>query len=192
MAELLRLFVSASSDLEDARALIGRAVAELPVQIGIEIRRTPAAGGKYDDIYELIANCDRVYFLLGRDISAPAGAEWHLAWQLERSVLPLRRYRRLTPAATEYTRFIPVEWHYFRTATQLNRIITADLVRILKHPTTRYGLTLSEMELLSAHGERIRHTTVDSVEELGGAEGGGILLDAGRRPSEGVLLGEED
>ena len=104
MAELLRLFVSATNDLEFERAIIGRAVAELPVQIGIEIRRTPVGGARYDDIYELVANCDRVYFLMGRDITAPAGAEWHLAWQLERSVLALRRYQQLTPAAEAFMR----------------------------------------------------------------------------------------
>ncbi|MCB0097003.1 MAG: hypothetical protein KDE46_14845, partial [Caldilineaceae bacterium] len=89
MAETLRIFVSATSDMEAERAIVGRALAELPVKIRAEIRRTPAAGAKYDDLWELIGNVDRVYFLLGRDITAPAGAEWQLALQLERSLLPL-------------------------------------------------------------------------------------------------------
>ncbi len=74
MAEKLRIFVSATHDLEAARGVIGRAVADLPVEIGVEIRRTPVAGAPYDDIFELVANVDRFYFLLGRDIPAPAGA----------------------------------------------------------------------------------------------------------------------
>ena len=41
MAEILRLFVSATTDLEAQRSVIGRCVAELPTRIGIEIRRTP-------------------------------------------------------------------------------------------------------------------------------------------------------
>jgi hypothetical protein len=53
MAETLRLFVSATQDLEPERALIGRAVAQLPVQIGIEIRRTPVRGAAYEEIFEL-------------------------------------------------------------------------------------------------------------------------------------------
>ncbi|MEZ4677557.1 MAG: hypothetical protein R2932_25410 [Caldilineaceae bacterium] len=40
MAETLRLFVSATKDLEAERAVIGHAIAQLPIQIGIEIRRT--------------------------------------------------------------------------------------------------------------------------------------------------------
>ena len=66
MAEKLRVFVSASGDLENERGVIGRALADLPVQIGVEIRRTPLRGASYDDIFEMIANCDRVYFLLGQ------------------------------------------------------------------------------------------------------------------------------
>jgi len=50
MSEILRLFVSATNDLESERAIVGRILAELPVKIGVEIRRTPASGGKYDDL----------------------------------------------------------------------------------------------------------------------------------------------
>ena len=69
--------------------MIGRAVADLPMQIGVEIRRTPTQGAAYDDIFELIANVDRAYFMLGRDITAPAGTEWYLGWKLERSIMPM-------------------------------------------------------------------------------------------------------
>ena len=94
MAEILRLFVAATNDLEVQRAVVGRAVAELPVQIGIEIRRSPTLLPILDEVFEKVSNVDRVYFLLGNDITAPAGLEWNLAWRLERSLLPLRRSRR--------------------------------------------------------------------------------------------------
>ena len=93
MAEKLRIFVSATSDLESERAVIGRALAELPIEIGVEIRRTPVTGASYDDIFEMIANVDRVYFLMGQDITAPSGAEWQLAWKLERSVFAVAQAR---------------------------------------------------------------------------------------------------
>lgn len=177
MAEKLRLFVSATHDLEAERAAIGLAIADLPVQIGVEIRRTPLSGAAYDDIFELIANCDRVYFLMGRDITAPAGAEWVLSWKLERSILPLRLAAPRTPAAQEFVRQAFVEWTTFRTRAELARIVTLDLVRILNHPTNRYGLTVSDLELLSLHAQRIRTHAPESGVEPGGAEGGGILLD---------------
>lgn len=191
MAEKLRIFVSATADLEAERAVIGTALAELPVQIGIEIRRTPVQGASYDDIFELIANCDRVYFLLGRDITAPAGAEWHLAWQLERSILPLRSVAKRTPAANEFMRLALVEWLVFRSPAELARIVVLDVIRILNHPKNRYGLTVSELELLGLHAKRIQQSALPTPLEPGGAEGGGVLLDTTQRESiEGVLLEE--
>jgi hypothetical protein len=149
------------------------------VKIGVEIRRTPVGGASYDDIFELIANCDRVYFLLGRDITAPAGAEWHLAWKLERSVFPLRLVERRTPAAHEFMRGAFVEWQDFHSGADLAQIVTLDLVRILNHPTNRYGLTVPDLELLSLHARRVAHSAPAAARgaEPGGAEGGGVLLD---------------
>ena len=177
MAEKLRIFVSATNDLEASRAVIGRAVADLPVQIGVEIRRTPVHGAAYDDIFELIANVDRAYFLLGRDITAPAGTEWYLGWKLERSILPMAAMVRRTPAAQEFVRNFPGEWTRFRSRAELARLITVDLVRILNHPTNRYGLTVHDLELLKLHSARILKQTPDLRGDPGGAEGGGVLLD---------------
>ena len=191
MAELLRLFVSATNDLEAERAAIGKAIAQLPVQIGIEIRRTPLAGASIETIHEMIANVDRFYFLMGRDITAPAGAEWFLAWKLQRSLLAMRNNSVPTPAAQEFVRAIPLEWTAFRRSSDLVRIVTLDIVRILRHPTNRYGLNVTELELLSAHAERIKKLPVKVSAELGGAEGGGVLLDIGHRePLFGVALDE--
>lgn len=177
MAEKLRIFVSATNDLEAARAVIGRAVAELPVQIGIEIRRTPAQGAAYDDIFELIANVDRVYFLLGRDITAPAGTEWYLSWKLERSIFPLRAVVPRTPAAQEFARSYLGEWTPFRSRLELTRLVTVDLARILQHPTNRYGLSVTDLELLQLHLARVLQHAPDLRGDPGGAEGGGVLLD---------------
>jgi hypothetical protein len=192
MAELLRLFVSATHDLEAERAVIGRAIADLPIQIGIEIRRTPASGWPFETIHEAIANVDRVYFLMGRDISAPAGAEWHLAWSLERDVLPMRRFETVTPAAQEFLRRSPAPWLRVRSQAHLARLISLDVARILNHPTNRYGLTLAELELLSLHSARIRRNAIEVAADPGGAQGGGVLLDIGHRePLLGVALDEQ-
>ena len=192
MPETLRLFVSATKDLEAERAVIGTAIAQLPVQIGIEIRRTPTEGAPYEDIYELIANCDRVYFLMGKDITAPAGAEWFIAWKLERSILPLRVAGLPTPAGQDFLRMLPRGWQPFRNSTELARLVTLDLIDLLNHPTNRYGLTLTELELLSTHRRRLHQIATPKRDELGGAEGGGVLLDLGHRePLDGVALDEE-
>jgi hypothetical protein len=177
MAEKLRLFVSATNDLEASRAVIGRAVADLPVHIGVEIRRTPAQGAAYDDIFELIANVDRAYFLLGRDITAPAGTEWYLGWKLERSILPMYAVVQRTPAAQEFVRNFPGEWKRFRSRGELARLVTLDLIRILNNPTNRYGLSVNDLELLKLHSTQIMKESPDMSGDPGGAEGGGVLLD---------------
>lgn len=193
MAETLRLFISATNDMEQERAVIGRAIAGLPVQIGIEIRRTPAEGAPYEDIYELIANCDRVYFVMGKDITAPAGAEWFIAWKLDRSVLPLRLAGLPTPAGQDFVRLLPSGWRNFRNSEDLARTIALDLIELLNHPTNRYGLTVTELELLNTHRKRLRYlSSTAAPKDPGGAEGGGVLLDLGHRePLDGIALDEE-
>lgn len=195
MPEKLRLFVSATRDLEGERAAIGKAIAELPIQLGVEIRRTPASGASYDDIFESVANVDRVYFLLGRDITAPSGAEWHLSWQLERSVMPLAAAVRRSLAAQEFMRNALIKWGSFQNIAHLTRLVTLDLVRILNHPTNRYGLSVTDLELLTLHARRTmqqapaeeRMDGGSAGPEPGGAEGGGILLD----PAQNDEIDEE-
>lgn len=195
MAEPLRIFVSATHDLEAERAVIGRALARLPVQLGVEIRRTPAAGASIETMHELVANVDRFYFLMGQDITAPAGAEWHLAVQLERSIFALRHRTPqgvpTTPAAEQFLRGIPIEWHWFLSSARLARLVTLDVARLLHHPANRYGLTLLELETLPRYIEQLQQSILHVDDEPGGAQGGGVLLDDGRRePLLGVPLDE--
>jgi hypothetical protein len=193
MAELLRLFVSATQDLERERAVIGRALAQVPVQIGIEIRRTPAAGASFESIHERIANVDRFYFLMGMDISAPAGAEWNLAWRLERPVLLLRRSGRMTPAAEQFVREVIGEWVGFGSGAELAKLVVQDVLRMLHHPANRYGLTVSELERLAVFAAGVeRAAVVAAAGDAEGAQGGGVLLDLGHRePLLGTMLFEE-
>ncbi len=181
MAEVLRLFISATRDLEPQRALIGRAIAQLPVRVGIEIRRTPPNKAVYEDIFERIANCDRFYFILGRDITAPAGTEWDIAHQLDIPILALRRVGPLTPAAQAFLHTHPTQWHPFRNDEELVRLIVRDVIDRLLHPTNRYGITVGEIEHLRAHLQTLDQTSAHTPDEPGGAEGGGILLDDLRR-----------
>ncbi len=191
MAETLRLFVSATADLEAERSIVATTLASLPAHNKVEIRRTPVRGDTYDNIFENIANCDRVFFLLGQDITAPAGQEWYLALDLERQVIPLRKEGPMTPAGRSFlhgTTHLP--WQVFRTASGLEQLVGTQLVRILLHPRNRYGLTWQERTLLRAH--RFAGTEGESIEP-GGAEGGGILLDE-RAPDTviGAVLDQDD
>lgn len=176
MPETLRIFVSATNDLEAERAAIGQTLAELPVQVGVEIRRSPATGISYDNLFELIANVDRFYFLLGRDITAPAGAEWQLALQLERSILPLRLAGSRTSAGQEFLHYWPLRWKIFHSRSHAAQLVGLDLIEILLHPTNRYGLSVTEVAALHVHKKKLSEGLVTEMEEPGGAGGGGVLL----------------
>ncbi len=183
MAQVLRLFVGATTDLEAERAVIGRSVAELPLQIGIEIRRTPPLLPTIDEIGARLDGVDRVYFLMGNDITAPAGLEWHLAWQMERTILPLRRTPKPTPAALEFFRLRPAHWHNFHNQSELAKLVSLDLARLLQHPANPYGLTIVDLERVAIYMRGLEAKTVQAVRDPGGAEGSAVLLDtAHRRP----------
>ena len=179
MAETLRLFVSATNDLDAERGIIATTLASLPAHNKVEIRRTPAGGDIYDNIFENIANCDRVFFLMGQDITAPAGQEWYLALDLEREIVPLRKETALTPAGRSFVHGSLVHWDTFRTAGELERLVGRVLVKTLLHPRNRYGLTWVERDLLRQH--RFNATERTTAPDPAGAEGGGILLDSGTR-----------
>ena len=191
MAETLRLFVSATNDLDAERGIIATTLASLPAHNKVEIRRTPAGGDIYDNIFENIANCDRVFFLMGQDITAPAGQEWYLALDLEREIVPLRKETALTPAGRSFVHGSLTHWDTFRTAGELERLVGRVLVKTLLHPRNRYGLTWAERDLLRQHRFHASEKTV--APDPAGAEGGGILLDE-RDPDTrvGVLLGEDE
>ena len=177
MADTLRIFVGATNDLEAERAAIGRSVAELPVKIGIEIRRTPPLLPTWEEIAARLEDVDRVYFLMGNDITAPAGLEWHLAWHMERSVLPLRHSPHPTPAANEFFRLSPVPWRDFSTQAELARLVSLDLARMLQEPDNRFGLTVMDLERLALYLRRLEKKPVEAMSAGGGAEGSAVLID---------------
>jgi hypothetical protein len=183
MTEMLRIFVGATNDLEAERAVIGRSVAELPVKIGIEIRRTPQLP-TWDEIAQRLHDVDRVYFLMGNDITAPAGLEWLLAWRMERSVLPLRRSPHPTPAASEFFRLAPTPWHNFRTQADLAKLVSLDLARMLHQPDNRFGLSVTDMERVAFYLRGLEKKTLAPVREPQGAEGSAILIDTAHRAPE--------
>lgn len=177
----LRIFVSATADLEPQRGVIARTLAELPVQVGAEIRRYPPQGTSYETLFELISNVDRVYFLMGGDITAPAGAEWDLALRLERRLVPLRWPAPLTPAAGHFLRaaFARVpesEWRTVRSNAELARAAGLDLIDALLHLQNRYGITVSEVERLLQYKRQLQQHGRDVTSEPGGSEGGGVIL----------------
>jgi hypothetical protein len=185
MAEKLRVYVAATADLEARRSIISHVLAHLPVQVGAEIRRCPPEGASYDDIFELISNVDRFYFLIGKDITAPAGTEWDLAMQLQRTAVPFRRRGPITPSAflfiTQAILQIQLsEWRFFSSDLELARLIAIELVETLLHPENRYGLSMAETLLLEQRLQAARSGQWPTVDDLPPEllSEGGIILDS--------------
>jgi hypothetical protein len=185
MAEQLRIYVAATADLEPHRSIISHVLAHLPVQVGAEIRRCPPQGASYDDLFELISNVDRFYFLLGKDITAPAGTEWDLAIQLQRTIIPFRRRNPITPSGflflTRAILQIPFSnWRFFETGVELARLVALELIKTLLHPENRYGLTTGEVLLLEQRRQTIDAGLWPRPEDLPAdvIEEGGVILDA--------------
>ena len=76
---LIRVFVSATSDLEPEREVIGEALARFPVPLGWEIKRTALPGEQVPAAIEEVRRSDFFLFMLGADITAPTGAELEAA-----------------------------------------------------------------------------------------------------------------
>lgn len=185
MAEKLRIYVAATADLEPYRSVISHVLAHLPVQIGAEIRRCPPQGASYDDLFEFISNVDRFYFLLGKDITAPAGTEWDLATQLQRTIIPFRRRNPITPSGflflTQAILQIPfANWRFFETGAELARKAALEFIATLLHPENRYGLTSAEVLLLEQRRRAIDAGLWPRPEDLPTSviEEGGVILDA--------------
>lgn len=191
MSERFRIYVAATADLEAHRSIVSHLLARLPVQMGAEIRRCPPAGASYDDLFELISNVDRFYFLIGRDITAPAGTEWDLAVQLQRTIIPFRQRNPLTPSGflfiTRALLEIPLRnWRFFETPLDLARLVAAELIDTLLHPENRYGLTTGEMLLLEQRRQEIEAGRWPRPEDLPHdvLQEGGIILDASPDPND--------
>ena len=201
MAGRVHLFVSATPDLEPEREIVGQAVAKLPVSIGWEIKRTPRRGEPLQPALEAVAACDVYLFLLGQDITAPAGVEWDIARRSGKEPLAFLKDVLHTPAAQVFIREAGVTWVRFASDEELMNLIQTALAERLLERELEYGLSVVEHEALSAllqrreeeEGKEGPPAEVSPIEgRPGGAAGGGVILGPGDLPPGGVPLTPED
>ncbi len=196
MRKRFHLFVSAGPDLEPEREVIGRVVAQLPVQLGWEIKRTPPPGEPRPADLAGVRQCDLFVLLMGRDIAAPVGIEWEAARQSGRRIVPLLRKGRRTPAAAIFLREAQVEWQLFESAAELEELVRAALIHVLLERAVDFGLAPEEWEALHRMRQAERkekgreEDRAEGVLEPAGAGGGGIILGPGDAGAGGVPIGE--
>ncbi len=194
MPAQVRLFVSAGVDQEPARELLGRALAELPVNVGWVIKRTP-------DV-DAVAESHLFLLLMGADIWAPVGLELWWARRTEKPILAYRGERPCTPAGQVFLQEnADLAWTRCTDLPALRRAVLADLGRFLLAHSDRYGVTVTEvvtLRSLVADLERPRPPVTAlspgmqaiAAGKVTGAAGGGVILAPGKDEPAGARLVE--
>ena len=195
MATQVRLFVSAGPAEEGAREHLGRALAELPINVGWVIKRTP-------DI-DSVAECHLFALLLGHDIAAPVGLELWWARRTEKPVLAYTPEGLRTPACQVfYQDNLYLDWRTFPDLVALRRVFLLDISHFLLGHMERYGVTIPEAEALRGFMTRLEKPATivpgraasreGPLAKAQGAGGGGVILAPGKDTPRGAhVVGEE-
>jgi hypothetical protein len=193
MADILRLYISAASDLESERESISRSVPEIPVTLGWRVVQSPIHGDAVD--MNAVTEADVHILLLGSDIRAPIGLEWQLARRANRTpVAYLRENGMRTMAALDFIRFLEDHgsWHKYKNLADLHQQVLKYLAdHILAH-TSYYALRSAELEKLTAWRKKLE-TPEKGIPELHGGIGESSVVLSPERyiPSSGVLIQEK-
>jgi hypothetical protein len=196
MATQVRLFVSAAPAEDPVRELFGRALAELPVNVGWVIKRTP-------DV-DSVPECHLFAVVLGADITAPVGLEVWWARRTEKPVLAYAAGVSRTPAGQVfYQENITLDWTRYTDLPSLHRAFLKDMCRFLLAHPDRYGLSVVEAETLRSFAAALEKTPTPiidphkpkgelSVARARGAGGGGVILAPGKDAVPGARVVGED
>jgi hypothetical protein len=187
MATQVRLFVCAGPDMDSAREMLGRALAELPINVGWVLKRTP-------DV-DSAPECHLFLIMLGMDIEAPVGLE---LWWARRSEKPILAYtlgaRRSPPCQVFFQENRDLDWTATPDMPTLRRSVMRDLARFLFQHAERYGLMVTEAETLRAYVQHLEQIHLHAAPaDARGAGGGGVILAPGKDDIPGTrLIGEEE
>jgi hypothetical protein len=183
------IYISAATELMGEREALAQMIAKLPVTLAWHIVQTPREGELVNTLALGVA--DLFFLIMGSDIQAPIGSEWHLAQQSRRQVIAfLKQGMAYTPAGQVFVRETRVNWRPFTDAAHLSRQVQALIIEHLLGHAIEYGLTPVEVTGL---GKKLAETASTPTEEAKGTGHSAILISRERyTPSEGVIIGEDE
>ncbi len=192
--EPITLYISAASDLLAEREILGRAVAEMAVDLPWQISQSPLRSDPLDT--DLVTQADIHLLLLGGDIRAPIGLEWIAARRAGRTPhLFLKKDVSRTAAGRDFVRFAAelATWRLFKDARDLRRQSLEILTRHTITHAHRYALSAVEVDrlqgwLTAMEGEP---RAGEEASSSGAGDSGLILSRTRYMPSEGVIIDEE-
>jgi hypothetical protein len=181
------LYISAGSDLAPEREVLGRAVTEIPLDLGWHIFQTPGSGRRVDR--EAVELADLHLYLMGGDIRAPVGYEWEIAREAGRRPIPLLKTSvSRTPAGMDQVRYIGFQsrWFPFSRASDLRWRVLRLLSAYILFRSSELGLSVVEIATLSAWRKTLYARPVDEGTVEGAGEGGVLLSKKRFVPLDGV------
>jgi hypothetical protein len=193
MADQVIFYISAASDLEAEREILGRAATEVPVDLRWRVVQSPPGNGPVE--LDAVAAAGLHVLVMGADIRAPIGLEWQIAWQAGRRPAALLKANTLrTPAGQDFVRMVGrvQRWERFTDGADLRRRVLMHLAdHLLDHAAT-YVLTPEEIGgLMTWRDELVSSSDAVDEETRGGAGDSSVLLSRQRfHPQGGVVIGE--
>ena len=191
MPNSVLFYISAATDLQPEREILGRAVTEIPVGLGWRVVQSPSRDEPID--HDAVVQANVHLLLLGSDIRAPIGLEWQIARRAGRRPVPFLKQGVLrTPAALSFVHFLKAQaaWRPFKDAADLRHQVHVLLAQHLLDWAGLYVLSpleLARLEEWRAGLDALAPAAGDDIR--GGAGESGILLSPERYvPSEGVLI----
>jgi hypothetical protein len=183
----MTIYISAASDLMGEREALARMIAALPVTLAWHIVQTPVTDADSLDL-EALQVADLHFLVMGSDIRAPVGLEWHLVRRVLRpSTAFLKRGVLRTPAGQVFIHDAGVVWRPFSDAGDLSRQVQQLLAEHLLRYAARYALTPDEVAQLEA----LPTADTPAEQPAQGEEAGhsAVILSRERYvPGEGVIV----
>lgn len=191
MVDEIKVYISAASELDRERELLGRLIAEIPVTLGWRIVQTPTRGEPVD--VEAITTADIHLLIIGSDIRAPIGFEWLTARRSGRNPwLFLKQGVLQTAAAQDFVRRVGErrDWKAFKHRGELRRMAEQLIAEHILDRTSLYNIQGKEFDEFIEWKNKLEKIPEDAVDDhRRGAGDSGVIISPERYvPREGVLI----
>jgi hypothetical protein len=189
------LYISAAPDCDVERSVLGRAIADVPVDLGWRIVQSSGPNDPVDA--QAILHADLHVLLLAEDIRAPIGVEWKVARNAgRRPRLFLREMSRRTPAARSFIRYAGADarWTPYASPAALRRQALIAVADMLLDRAGQLALTPARIVALQRWREDLAEGKEMEAEAGDGSTGASsVLLSRDEiATSGGVLIGGEE
>ncbi|MBN1246196.1 MAG: hypothetical protein JXC32_00990 [Anaerolineae bacterium] len=194
MVNAVLFYISAASDMAAEREILGRALAEVPVDLAWRVVQSPAGNGPVD--LEAVIDADLHILVMGHDIRAPVGLEWQVARRHGRQPIAYLKTDVLrTPAGREFVRLVREvqAWTPFGDAASLRRDVLRTIAAYLLDRALTFALSPAEVARLRRWQDELEISTEAVDEETRGGAGDSAILISRERfePTGGIIIGEE-